>query len=349
MFKWMRDNLKLIMIAVVIIFIITCGVMYGIGGGRDSNGKNPNAAVVKINGKKVSRADVERVALKIAEMRARDSHIQITDEVMAECRQKAVDNMGLERELKKEIKARGIKVSSAEIKEQLKQMEANFPTKEEFKNYIERSGNTLNELKDDMEFQMQQQKLIESICREVKVTDEEIKKFYEDGKNTVFKRPAGYSILMGRFGNKAAADLAKKALDGGAKWDGIMKEQKAEEATKEEKPDFAPASQFAQAPLSAVKTVEVGKVTDVVELPNSGKYFIFKKIADEPERVMKLDEVKQQITEMIQDQRGKLEVLKLARKLKKQANIEIVDPEYFEVKKEEPAANTDQNAPAAKQ
>ena len=70
LFKWMRENLKLIMIAVVIVFVITCGVMYGVGGGKGADGKGPNDAVAKVNGKKVARADVERIALRIAEQQS---------------------------------------------------------------------------------------------------------------------------------------------------------------------------------------------------------------------------------------------------------------------------------------
>ena len=54
MFGWMRSNLKIIMIAVVIVFVITCGVMYGISTGSDNGGKRPTDAVAKVTGKKVS-------------------------------------------------------------------------------------------------------------------------------------------------------------------------------------------------------------------------------------------------------------------------------------------------------
>jgi len=351
LFQWMRENLKVIMIIVVVVFLATCGVMYGIGGGK-KDGPNPGKPVVKINGDKIPRIDVEKTALLIAERMAAQGHIQINEEVMADCRKKAVDNMALEMELKKEIKDRKIKVTRKEVKEQLNQIEAQFPSKEEFKNYVERSGKSMRDIKRDIKFQLQQQKLVEQVTDNVKISDDEVKKFYEQGKDTFFKQPAGCKLLIATFGNKSSAELARKAIAGGAKWDGIMKEQKAEQSSKEDKPDFVPNEQFAQAPFSSIKSLEPGQLSEVIEIPGTGKYMIVRMLGKEEERILGFDEVKEQIVQMLKGQQGRFEVLKLARKLKNRANIEVLDKAYFEAPKKEaapaqPAAPAAQEAPAA--
>jgi len=348
LFEWMRENLKGIMIAVVLVFLASCGVMYGIGS-SSNDGPNPGKPVVKINGKKVARIDVEKTALLIAERIGAQGRIQITDEVMADCRRKAVDNMALEMELRKEIKDRKIKVSRKEVNEQLKQIESQFQTKEEFENYVERSGKNMSDIKKDIKFQLEQQKLIEQITDEVKVSDDQAKKFYEDGKESIFKKPAGFSVLIATFGNKASAELARKAITGGAKWDGIMKEQKAEQSSKEEKPDFIPQEQFSQAPFSAVKNLEPGQLSEVIQIPGTDKYILIRMLKKEEARILGYDEVKDQIVEMIKGQRGRFETIQLARKLKKRATIEVLDKEYFEVPKKEetPAQPEAEKAPEA--
>ena len=102
MFGWMRSNLKIIMIAVVIVFVITCGVMYGISTGSDNGGKRPTDAVAKVNGKKVSRIDVERISSRIAEEAVqRMPGIRPSEDDIYLFRRQAVDSLGLEMELKK--------------------------------------------------------------------------------------------------------------------------------------------------------------------------------------------------------------------------------------------------------
>lgn len=345
LFKWMRENLKLIMIAVVIVFVITCGVMYGVGGGKGADGKGPNDAVAKVNGKKVARADVERIALRIAEQQSASMPgVKASEDDIYLFRKQAVESMGLERELKKEIKARGVKVDRKELKEQVNAIIAQFPTKEEFESYLSRADKSMADFKDEVRFQMEQQKLVDKITSEIKVTDEDLKKFYEDGKDSIFKRPAGSNLLIAVFGNKAAAELAKKALESGAKWDGIMKEQKAENSSKEEKPDFIPAAQLSTEPFTAVKTLEAGKVSNVIQMSGAEKYFLFLKKSDEAEKILSFDEAKDDAVKMIQNQRGRMEVLRLVRKLRKNVEVEIIEDSFFIPQKTE--AKPEESAPA---
>ncbi len=334
------------MIAVVIVFVITCGVMYGISTGSDNSGKRPTDAVAKVNGKKVSRIDVETTASRIAEEAVqRMPGIRPTEGDVYLFRRQAVDSMGLEMLLKKEIKNRGIKVGRKELNERIDAIIAQFPTKEEFENYLSRIDKSKSDFKDDVKFQMAQQLLVDKITSEIKVSEEDMKKFYEDGKNSIFVQPSGYEMLMAVFDNKAAAEMAKKAIEGGAKWDGITKEQKAVNATEEAKPEFVPDTQFAQEPFASIKALEIGKVSEVKQMPETERYFIFLKKSHKDEKHISYDEAKNDIVKMIQNQRGRMEISKLVRKLKKNIEVEIIDKSFF-VPEEKKAEQPEQAAEA---
>lgn len=355
MFKWMRDNLKIIMVAVVVVFIITCGVMYGVSSGKGSNGKGMNDAVAKVNGKKVERSEVEQRASNIIEQESRAiPGMQQNADNMYLYRKQALESIGIEDELRKEIKKRNIKVDKKELNKRVDEIIAQFPTKEEFNERLARTGKSKSDFKDDVRFQMEQQLLIDGITEAAKVTEDETKKFYEEGKNSMFVIPAGCKMLIAVFGNKASAEMAKKAIEGGAKWDNIMKEQKAEQFSQEAKPELVPMAQMSSEPLASLKSLGNGKISEVKQMPGTEKYFLFLKVSEEKEQRLTYDQVKNDIVKMIKNQKGGMELRKLLKGFRKNLNIEVLDKEYFmPPKKAEPAAKTtdkpaEQQTPANK-
>lgn len=345
MFKWMKKNLKWIMIATIAVFVITCSVMYGI-----SRGSDRSDVVAKVNGEKISRKLVDSVAAGIAEQQSRSMPgVQGTSEDNIYLfRVRALEYIGIEAELKKEFDKSGIDVSRKEINEHLDKIIAQYKSKEDFEEAIRRNGMTKAEVKEKIKYQLAQQKYVQKLTDAAKITDDQVKKFYEDGKTSIFLQPAGYNVLIGLFGSKAAADIAKKAIDSGTKWDNIMKEQKALKYSEESKPEKIAESQCSGMPFSVIKTLADGQTSDVLQIPDQEQYMIFLKKGSFPQKQLTFDEVKKDIVKTLKDQEAGWKYTRFIRKLKKNLNIELVDEEYFNP--QQPAApaadKTQQSAPA---
>lgn len=332
MLRWMRVHLKFIMISVIVLFVISCFALYGIGGGRrggSSSDNKGNTAVAEINGDEVMRSDVEKVAMQIAENQKQ----AVTSLDMPQYRKMALDNMIMQKELEKEIESRNIDVKDDEIDAEYQREMNSFPTREEFNNALQRVGTTEKEVKDNIKKQIGEQKIIDAISADLVVTDATAKTFYDRSKTYMFKQPAGFKTLVVTFKSKPAAELAQKSIASGAKWDNIMNEQKAEieTTTTTAKPAFLTEEMMKNAPLSALKNLPLNKVSQVIEIPNTTKCFFAMKLSKEAARTLDYNEVSSDVKNFLKTQENQVAVRKFFKKLRDRAQVKILEPSFFPV------------------
>jgi hypothetical protein len=330
--RWMRVHLKFIMITVIVLFVISCFALYGIGGGSrrggsSSNNSKSDTAVAEINGDEVMRSDVEKVAMQIAENQKQS----VTSLDMPQFRKMALDNMVMQKELEKEIESRDIDVKDDEIDAEYERQMNSFPTREEFNNALQRAGTTEKEVKENIKKQLGEQKIIDSISADLVVSDATAKTFYDRSKTYMFKQPAGFKTLVVTFKSKPAAELAQKAIAGGAKWDNIMNEQKAdiETSTTTAKPAFLTEDMMKNAPLSALKNLPLNKVSQVISIPNTTKCFFAMKLSKESARTLDFNEVSADVKNFLKTQESQIAVRKFFKQLRDRAQVKILDPSFF--------------------
>lgn len=344
MLRTLRNHTKVIMIIVILFFVASCFAGYGlyVRGGGEGEGMR-DYPVAEIDGREVMRSALEQGAARLSEQYGAN----ITSADIPMIRKAVIDNMAVDAELEKEIKTRKIEAPEAEMDEAYKRMMDSYPTREEFFAYMQRSGITEKQMKDDIARQIRMQKLMESLGENVKVEDKEVTAFYDATKDFLYKQPAGIKANIATFRKQESAEAARKAIAAGAKWDDEIEKYRAdvEMATPYDHPVIL-TDQMLQNELAAVKELPLNKVSPV-EKANDPFVFIAINRGREAERVLPFNEVSGDVRAAIRNQKMQAEQQKFFEELLARADVKILDPEIFPSEQAAAPASADVTAPAA--
>ncbi|NLI96167.1 MAG: peptidylprolyl isomerase [Synergistaceae bacterium] len=325
----LRTQVKWIMAAIVVIFVLSIFLMYGPGGGRGSGSKD--YAVAEVDGKRIMRSQIEA---GLAEMADQVQDRQISSEDIPLLRQNVLDSIIIEAGLKKEAKNRGIQVTDEEIAKVIDQIEGQFPTKEAFMQYMQQSGINEKKMRQDIADRLAQQKVIEGIAKGVVVSDDEVAKFYDSTKDLFFRRPAGYEVNFASFGKKEQAQKAREQLLAGKEWDKVIEaaSQDVKNSTPYAKPTFV-AEKDLTGPMKILLDLPMGKMSPLISVTSEDILLVLKR-SRSPERTLSLAEVKEEIHKMLKAQKEREIQQKFLLDLKAGMQVKILDPSIFPAPKE---------------
>jgi len=320
----LRTQVKWIMAAIVVVFVLSIFLMYGPGGGRGTGSKD--YAVAEVDGNRIMRSQIES---GLAEMAEQAQNTQITSEDLPFLRQNVLDSIIIETALKKEAKEKNIKVTDEEVQKIITQIESQFPTKEAFMQYMEQSGINEKKMKQDVTDRLAQQKVLESVAGDVVVSDDEVLKFYESTKDLFFRRPAGYNVNFASFGTKEQAQKAREQLVAGAQWDKVLEGLSSDvrNSTPYGKPTFV-AEKDLTGEMKVLLNLPVGKPSPVLSVTSEDILLVMKR-SKSPERVLALSEVKDEIQKMLKAQRERELQQKFFQELKAKTPVKILDASIF--------------------
>ena len=331
MLRHMRNHVKSIMITVIVLFVVSCFAGYGLysrSGNKASNGSMQDYPVAEVDGKKVMRSQIENNLGRIAEQYGQQD---ISSKDLPVLRKAVLDSIVIEAEVEKEIKTRSIKVTNDEIDAAYVKIMDGYPTREEFMANLERTGTTEKAVKADIEKQLAQEKLMESVNSGIEVTDKEAHAFYDTAKNFLYKQPAGVMTNIATFKSKKAAELAQKAIAGGAAWDKIMEEHKAdiESSTPYDKPVLMTEQMFTQSPaLAKLKTLELNKLSPVTVIEGEHAYIAIKR-SKAAEKTLSYAEVSADVMNAIKGQKSQEKQNEFYQTLLSRATVKILDAQIF--------------------
>lgn len=320
----LRTQVKWIMAAIVVVFVLSIFLMYGPGGGRGTGSKD--YAVAEVDGNRIMRSQIES---GLAEMAEQAQNTEITSEDLPLLRQNVLDSITIEAALKKEAKEKNIKVTDEEVQKIITQIESQFPTKEAFMQYMEQSGINEKKMKEDITARLAQQKVLESVAGNVVVSDDEVLKFYESTKDLFFRRPAGYNVNFASFGTKEQAQKARAQLVAGAQWDKVLEGLSSDvrNSTPYEKPTFV-AEKDLTGEMKVLLNLPVGKPSPVLSVTSEDILLVMKR-SKSPERVLAFSEVKGEIQKMLKAQREREMQQKFFQELKGKTPVKILDASIF--------------------
>ncbi len=328
MLRYLRSHVKIIMTAVIVLFVLSCFAGYGLYSRSGSRpGGERDYAVAEVDGKKVMRSDIEKGAMHLAEQAGSGREITSADIPMI--RKAVLDGTAIESQLEKEIKSRKISVTEAEIDEAYNEIMDSYPTREEFKSHIERSGITEKDLRADLKKQISQKKIIDSLAAEIEVSEDEAFKFYESAKSFLYKQPAGIKVNLATFKSSDAAKKAHGSLEAGEKWDEVMDRHKTDimTSTPYDKPVLITDHMMADS-LAPLKELPMNKISPVLPVTENDSYIAIKR-SKEAERQLPYSEVSADVTEMIKSQKAQEKQHEFYDMLLSKATVKILDPEIF--------------------
>ena len=316
------------MIAVIVLFVVSIFAGYGLysRSGQGGDGQR-DYAVAEVDGKDVMRSDIEKGTMQLAEQLG--SEREITSADIPFMRKAILDSTAIEAELEKEIKNRKIEVTQDEIEENYTSIMDSYPTREEFKAFLERSGITEAQVKSDIKKQISQRKVMDALSAEIDVPAEDARKFYDSAKTFLYKQPAGFQVNIATFRSNEAAKLAQKSIEGGEGWDKVMEQHKADimTSTPYDKPVLITEQMMVDS-LAALKDLPLNKVSPVMPVTSSDSYVAVKR-SKEAEKQLSYDEVSADVVAMIRSQKAQEKQQEFYEELLSRAKIKILDPEIF--------------------
>lgn len=177
-----RKNLKPFIWIITVLFVMSSAVLYY--GQVKNKDEGPKQYAFKLNGEEIPRLNIERIKASISSSYSQSTGTQVDPDIIETI---AVDDeitKYLTLELADKMK---IKVSNKEINDEYSNLKNSIGDDEQFKRLLSAQGFTRASLKKEIEENKKINKLLGSIEANIKVTDEELLKYYEENTYAKFK------------------------------------------------------------------------------------------------------------------------------------------------------------------
>jgi len=206
--------------------------------------------------------------------------------------------------VQQEAEAQGVKVSDKEVKRSLEEQKKQaFPTEKAYKQFLETSGMTEEDVLFRVKLDQLQQKLTQKITKEAqKVSDQDVEQYYDKNKKR-FAQPERRDLLVVLTKTKAKAEEAKRALEDGDSWKSVVKKYSIDEASKAQGGKLPAVSEGQQEKAldDAVFAARKGKIEGPVKTQFGWYVFEVQKIT--PASQQTLEESKETIRNLLRSQR----------------------------------------------
>lgn len=306
----MKNTKKIV--SIVLAFSITVGLT-----GCKMVQKTPESVakskVAKVNGKVITRGEIDdRLAFMHAALKEKfgEKYEENSEakEILQKQREQLLQVLVSNEIILKKSKDLKVKVTDEEINkkadEAYKQIKANFPKEEDYKKALEKEKLTEEKLKsrikEKVQIELTTNKLYESVTKDVKVDEKEMKEHYNKNVNDFTEKPNGVKLAQIVVEKKEEAEAIKKKLDGGADFAKIAKEKSKDEMTKSKGGEigFLTYRELYQKPyLTSTMTLKKDEVTAPVQ--DEDGFHIVKVLDKTDYPAKKYEEVKERINEKL--------------------------------------------------
>lgn len=326
----LRTKTRAIMIVVVIVFVVSIFAMYITRGGQSSNrGSEGDFPVASIGGEKIMAS---QIVIGVRNFAEQSGQSDLSPESIVEMRKNVLNSIAMQYMLQREAKSKKIKAPESEIDLAVKRIENQFPTKEAFQQYMENRDIRMKDLREQIGMQLAQRMVLDAAAGEVEISEEEALEFYGQTKDLFFRQPQGFNVMFARFKSVEAAEEARKSLAGGEAWDDVVRryEEQTIDFTLSAEPAFVTAREFTEGSLKPLNSVPMGRVSDTLALTDTDVVVLIKQ-EKLNERIMAFEEVRDDVKAMIADQKKQVKQNEYLEELMGQADIQILQKDFFEV------------------
>lgn len=176
-----------------------------------------NKVAAVVNGKVITMFDLQNNAMpELARQHVSASDTKATKEIL----RKVLDMMIMDILFEQEAKRLKVKISASDVDNEIKRMyKSRRMTEKQFLAQLAREKTTLDSLRADVRRSMIRQKIMSmEVGRRVVVTPQEVEKYYEEHKSTMYNRQ-GLRMALIVYNPKApVATIARKVKSGEIPW-----------------------------------------------------------------------------------------------------------------------------------
>jgi len=224
----------------------------------------------------------------------------------------------------------GLVLSEEDIAASIQEMQSRAPSPEAFQEYLTARGVTMEDLREDLQLQMKLQMLA---TKDVQVTEQQLKKFYEEHKDR-YNKPLRVKMSEIVTPGKQQAEQALAALkEEGVSFADVARQFSVSPATSKyggQRP-VTPIDQIFPMELrEAVREAKAGELIGPIETQQG--WYVLQIDERLPAEQATFESAKEQVTKEFKGSRA-VPVSKLVQQLRQQAVVKIVTPEYSEMSK----------------
>lgn len=230
------------------------------------------------------------------------------------------DTLITERLLDQEAKKRKITVADSEIKAELSELQAQYPTEPLEAVVQQRFGLTLAELRDQLRYRLLAEKLVGAT---VKLTEDELRDYYSN-KLDRFATPQEVRLERVVAETEANANAATQALRRGEKIAAVVQRYGSKVPSRAQQngdTGFVQQEQLPQEVVNALSTVAINEVSSPVQLQNGG-WVVAKVLARRGGDAPQFEQVRDRVLEAARNERISAQIPTYLEELRKNARIE---------------------------
>jgi peptidyl-prolyl cis-trans isomerase C len=289
-------------------------------------------AMARVNGETISKTDFDRAVTALEARNGGPVPAPQRDRVFRD----VLDQLVAYRLLMQESRARKLAAADAEVDARIKEIQAQFPSEDAFKQMLTSRKTTIDQVREDIRQDITVQKLIESeIADKVAVKPEQVTDFYTKNPDQ-FKQPervrASHILIMVPKGSDEAAKTAArtkaaeilKDVKAGKDFAALAKQHSQDPGSAQNGGDlgFFQQGQMVGPFNDAAFTLTPGTVSDLVETEFG--FHIIKVAEKQTARTVPLEEVRPQLEQYLQRQNREQQTDAFVNGLKAKGKIEIL-------------------------
>ena len=289
--------------------------------------------VAKVDGEPIPKAELERVAEVLLQGNGR-SLKDLSPADQRRAFQSVIDDMIVDKILVHQ--SAGEKVADLDVETQFTSLAGQYPNPEAFNAELKKAGQTTDQVKQNIRLQLAQKQWMErQIADQVKVTPEEVEKFYKEGPASKFDEPekvrASHILvavtkdappeeaLTAEKKANALADRIRK----GESFDSVARAASDDPSAKTTGGDMSYFTRDRIMPEFAdvAFKLKVGEVSPPVRTQFG--FHLIKATDHQPAHHATFDEAKGQITTYLENEKRQAAVAELVKSLREKASIEV--------------------------
>lgn len=289
-----------------------------------TTGCSDKDTAAKVNGEKISTEQLTQQLDQLKKQYPNMFEGADGEGRLLDFKQRLLDNLINQKLIEQAAKDKGIKISDADIKKQIDQLKAGFKDDAQFKDALKSAGMTEAALTEQIRQQLMTQKLIESLSANSKVTEADIKAYYDANKAQFFQKASKRaSHILFKVEDKKKAQKVLDEIKAGGDFSALAKANSIDTATAAKGGDLGwPSVTYVPEFQAALDKLSKGQMSGLVQTPYG--WHIIKVTDVRTGSQQTLAEVKTQIEQIIVQQRKADSYQKFLNDLRKKAEIDIL-------------------------
>ena len=303
----------------------------------------PKDVVAKVDGESIKEAELDRAFDASAAQFGDVFKGKDGEKLKIQFKKRLLDGLVTQKALLNEAKKRGIKVTDAEVDEQIKQIETQFGGKKGFDEQIKELKLTREQVRVEVANGIVLQKYQDDFGKGKKYTDKELKAFYDEN-NERYQEPEAVNVRHILVKTKKAAAKIREDLGDGADFEKLAKSDSEDPGTKEGGGNlgFITRGQMFVEFEKAAFELKKGALSKPIKTESG--YHIIELLDRRKSRTQPFKEVKERIGE----EKGAQGFEKEVERVREAAKVTFFSPYDVELDEDEPnlSGGAPQDAPA---